>query len=198
MERVPLPTFVEFVFTAGKPRIQVAKTFKDHRYDHLADFYKPLREAIIDTHAGGKPLSALDDFLRMLTDERKRRVFPGLVEAYRKWFHASPKRWIAPPRSMLPIGDLEIDIAPPLGFEIDGRPTFIYLHFSGATLAQKRVDVLLGFVSAALGPVMPTTQFGLLDVGRSKLHTLRHPSNPRLGLLARGEAASFATIYAAV
>jgi hypothetical protein len=38
----------------------------------------------------------------------------------------------------------------------------------------------------------------MLDVKNARLYTLKAAPNPRLGLLLRGEAASFSTIYAAV
>jgi hypothetical protein len=62
MERVSLTYFVDFVLKVGTPKLSGVKEFKEHRYDHLTDFYKPLREAIVDMHEKGKPTSALDDF----------------------------------------------------------------------------------------------------------------------------------------
>ena len=77
MERVSLTYFVDFVLKVGTPKLSGVKEFKEHRYDHLTDFYKPLREAIVDMHEKGKPDRSLDDFLATLSDERKRRIFPA-------------------------------------------------------------------------------------------------------------------------
>ena len=197
MERVSLTYFVDFVLKVGTPKLSGVKEFKEHRYDHLTDFYKPLREAIVDAHEKGKPDRALDDFLGTLTDERKRRIFPGLVEEYRKFLRPGMK-WFTPPHTTLPVGDLEININPELGFEIDGTPYLIKTYFRGEPLAQKRVAVVLGLITSALGPGRPGTVFGMLDVKNARLHTLKSAPNPRLGLLIRGEAAAFSTIYAAV
>ena len=197
MERVSLTYFVDFVLKVGTPKLSGVKEFKEHRYDHLTDFYKPLREAIVDMHEKGKPDRALDDFLGTLTDERKRRIFPGLVAEYRKFLRPGMK-WFTPPHTTLPVGDLEININPELGFEIDGTQYLIKTYFRGEPLAQKRVAIVLGLITAALGPGRPGTVFAMLDVKNSRLHTLKSAPNPRLGLLIRGEAASFSTIYAAV
>jgi hypothetical protein len=197
MERVSLTYFVDFVLKVGTPKLSGVKEFKEHRYDHLTDFYKPLREAIVDAHEKGKPEKALDEFLATLTDERKRRIFPGLIEGYRKFLRPSMK-WFTPPHTTLPVGDLEININPELGFEIDGTPYLIKTYFRGEPLAQKRVGVVLGLITSALGPGRPGTVFAMLDVKNSKLHTLKSAPSPRLGLLIRGEAAAFSTIYAAV
>jgi hypothetical protein len=198
MERVSLTYFVDFVLKVGTPKLAGVKEFKEHRYDHLTDFYKPLREAVVDMHEKGRPEGSLDDFLTTLTDDRKRRIFPGLVQGYRKWLHASPKKWVSPSHTVMPIGDLEININPELGFEIDGKTTFIKTYFRGEPLAQKRVNVVLGLISAALGPTRPGTQFAMLDVKNARLYPMKATPNPRLPLLLRGEAASFSTIYAAV
>ena len=197
MERVSLTYFVDFVLKVGTPKLSGVKEFKEHRYDHLTDFYKPLREAIVDMHEQGKPDRALDEFLATLTDERKRRIFPGLVEGYRRFLRPTMK-WFTPPHTTLPVGDLEININPELGFEIDGTPYLIKTYFRGEPLAQKRVAVVLGLITSALGPGRPGTVFGMLDVKNARLHTLKSAPNPRLGLLIRGEAAAFSTIYAAV
>jgi len=197
MERVSLTYFVDFVLKVGTPKLSGVKEFKEHRYDHLTDFYKPLREAIVDMHEKGKPDRALDDFLVTLTDERKRRIFPGLVEGYRKFLRPG-MTWFTPPHATLPVGDLEININPELGFEIDGTPYLIKTYFRGEPLSQKRVSTVLGLITSALGPGRPGTVFAMLDVKNSRLRTLKSAPNPRLGLLLRGEAASFSTIYASV
>ena len=154
MERVSLTYFVDFVLKVGTPKLSGVKEFKEHRYDHLTDFYKPLREAIVDMHEKGKPDRALDDLLGTLTDERKRRIFPGLVEEYRKFLRPGMS-WFTPPHTTLPVGDLEININPELGFEIDGTPYLIKTYFRGEPLAQKRVTTVLGLITVALGPGRP-------------------------------------------
>jgi hypothetical protein len=199
MERVSLSYFVDFVLKVGTPKLAGVKEFKEHRYDHLTDFYKPLREAIVDVHEKARPDRALDDFLATLSDERKRRIFPGLVEGYRKFLRSKASmKWFSPPHTALPVGDLEININPELGFEIDGTPHLIKTYFRGEALAQKRVAVVLGLITSALGAARPGTVFAMLDVKNARLHTLKSAPNPRLGLLIRGEAAAFSTIYAAV
>ncbi len=198
MERVSLTYFVDFVLKVGTPKLSGVKEFKEHRYDHLTDFYKPLREAIVEMHEKGRPDASLDEFLTTMTDERKRRIFPGLVEGYRKFLRSTPMKWFSPPLTALPVGDLEININPELGFEINGKPVLIKTYFRGEPLAQKRVNIVLGLIQAALGPTRPGITFAMLDVKNARLYTLKAAPNPRLGLLLRGEAASFSTIYAAV
>jgi hypothetical protein len=198
MERVSLTYFVDFVLKVGTPKLAGVKEFKEHRYDHLTDFYKPLREAIIEMHEKGKPDKSLDELVASMTDERKRRIFPDLVEGYRKFLASKPMKWMTPPSAVLPVGELEINVAPELSFEIDGTPHIIKTYFRGEPLAQKRVQLVTNLMSAALGAGRPGTVFGMLDVKNARLYTGKSAPNPRINLLIRGEAASFSTIYAAV
>jgi hypothetical protein len=199
MERISLTYFVDFVLKVGTPKLSGVKEFKEHRYDHLTDFYKPLREAIVEMHEKGRPDTVLDAFVETMHDERKRRIFPPLVEGYRKFLRASPRmKWFTPPHTVMPVGDIEININPELGFEIDGVPHLIKMYFRGEPLAQKRVSVVTGLIRDALGAQRPGTVFAMLDVKNARMHTVKAAPNPRLGLLLRGEAASFSTIYAAV
>lgn len=195
MERVSLTHFVDFTLKIGAPRLTLVKDFKEHRYDHLTDFYKPLREAIVDMHEKKRPDASLDDLMGTLTDERKRRIFPSLVTGYRKFLHAQKPVWFTPPTAVLAMGDSEININPELGFEINGTPHLLKMYFRGEALARRRVQITLSLIMQSLAASRPGTVFGMLDVKNAKLHVLKAAPNPKLNLLMRGEMASFATIY---
>jgi hypothetical protein len=195
MDKVSLTYFVDFTLKIGAPRLALVKEMKEHRHDHITDFYKPLREAIVEMHEKGRPDRALDDLVEHLSDERKRRIFPGLITGYRKFLKASSPTWFTPPVGALQVGDREININPELGFTINGTPHLIKMYFRGEPLARRRVQITLSLITAALGPSRPGTVFGMLDVKNAKLHTLKSAPNPKLPLLMRAEMASFATIY---
>lgn len=203
-ERIPIDMFVEFVATRGPGRIAVVKRFKDHRYaDHLLHFWKLLREAIVAMHEGGGgdmtiATGELDVFLAGLEDERKRRLYPGMVAGYRKFLDAAGTvRSFGGAKTILPVGDLEIHVTADLGLKIGGVQHLVALHLGGRAPSRLHADVTLGLMTAAFGPGRPGTVIAILDVANARLLTLKQP-NPRLGLLARGEAEAFATIYGAV
>ena len=65
-------------------------------------------------------------------------------------------------------------------------------------LDDQRLTVILNLLGNGLdGVAAPGTVFAVLDVRKAKLHTFKAP-NPRLNVLLRGEAASFATIYSSL
>jgi hypothetical protein len=198
MQTVPLSSFVDFVLKVGTPKLGVVRELKDRRYDHLTDFYRPIREAIVEMHEKRRPLEALDATLAAMTDERKRRIFPDVIAGYRAFLSAHRAVWSTPPHAVLPMGALQIDVAPELGFEIDGVPHVVKPYFQGEPLAQKRVDLTIALMQAALSAGRPRAAFAVLDVPNARLRLLQTRADERLLLLLRGEAASFAAIHAAL
>lgn len=197
MDRISLTYFVDFVLKAGAPKLTGVRDFKENKDEAFTDFYKQVREAIVDMHKKGASDKVLDPFLHAQTDERRRRIYPSIIEGYRKFLNSGRISWFAPPVGTYAVGGVEINVNPELGLNIDGTPHLIKMYFRGEPLASKRVSVVLNLMTSSLGTTVPGATFAMLDVRKARLHTLKSP-NPRLNLLLRGEAASFSTIYAAL
>jgi hypothetical protein len=196
MDRISLTYFVDFVLKAGTPKLTGVREFKENKDEIYTDFYKPVREAIVEMHRTGVSDKCLDQFLGSLTDERRKRIYPSIVEGYRRFLSSAKVTWFNPPAGTYPIGGVEININPELGLIIDGTPHLLKMYFRGEPLSSKRVQVVLNLLTASgLSASVPGCVFAMLDVRKARLHTLKTP-NPRLNLLLRGEAASFSTIYA--
>ncbi len=196
METVALSSFVDFVLKVGAPKLAVVRDLKIHKYDHLTDFYRPLREAIVEMHEKGRSPGTLDEVVEAMTDERKRRIFPEVIKGYRAFLGAHRITWSAPPRAVLPMAGIEIAVAPELGFEIDGVPHVVKTYFQGEPLAQKRVDLTLALMSTALEGARPRAVFAMLDMPAARLRLAQTRPDEQLFLLLRGEAAAFASIHA--
>jgi hypothetical protein len=199
VERISLPLFVDFALTAGPARAAAVQASKDRRYDHLTDFYKPLREAIVAMHVGGHPDAVLDALVPSLVDERKRRLFPPLIAGYRAFAAASQAlRWILPPRAAVSLGELEIDVAPELAFEVAGAPLILATWWPTEPLPQKRVDLVVELLGRALGAAHPGAVFGVLDVAAGRVRSARGAHAPLHDAWLRAEAAAFSTLHAAI
>jgi hypothetical protein len=198
MRKISFTHFVDFVLKAGTPKLTGVKELKENKDNRHSDFYKPLREAIVDMHMQGGDEDELDDFLDTLEHERERRIFPALVAGYRKFLGSRDMAWFDPGSAKYRLGHLKININPELGLVIDGVPHVIKMYFRGEPLTHKRVSIVLNLLNAAIEPADPDTVFAMLDVRNSRLHTLKLPLNPRMDVLLRGEAASFSKMYASV
>jgi hypothetical protein len=197
MNKISLTYFVDFVLKAGTPKLTGVREFKERKDELSFDFYRQVREAIVDMHRNNKPDTVLDGFLAAQHDERRRRIYPSIVAGYRKFLSSARMTWFEPPTGSVQLGDVAININPDLGLVIDGKPHLIKIYFRGEPLSSKRTSVVLNLLAGGLGDSCPGNVLALLDVRNAKLHVFK-ALNPRINVLLRGEAASFSTIYTAL
>jgi hypothetical protein len=195
---VSLTTFVDFVSKSGTPKITVVKRFKrGDTYRPAFDFYKPVRDAIVDAHAHGKPAKALDRVVAALKDPRCAGPYVAVVRGHRKFMRRHPAKWFDPPRGSWSEGGIVVHVNPELGLEIRRVPHVVKLYFKAEKLPKKNVATIVRLMEKALSDVERETVFGVLDVRRGVLHV---PSGAVEGIdaLLTSEAASFAAILASV
>jgi hypothetical protein len=197
MNKISLTYFVDFVLKAGTPKLAGVREFKERKDELSFDFYRQVRDAMVDMHRSNQPDAVLDDFLVAQHDERRRRIYPSIVAGYRRFLSSAKMAWFDPPIGSFQLGDVAVNINPDLGLVIDGKPHLIKIYFRGEPLSSKRTSVVLNLLAGGLGDSCPGKTLALLDVRNAKLHTFK-ALNPRIGVLLRGEAASFSTIYTAL
>lgn len=196
MESISLTYFVDFMLTSGSRRIASAHLIKQGPDERYSDFYKPVREAIVDMHRKGLDTRVLADLLESLQDPREKRIFPKVVIGYNKFLRRHRKvTWFEPPRGDHHLGELSVRVNPELGLLLDGQPHAIKLYFRGEALSSQRAVLINEIQSRALADTWPGMVFAVLDVRRSKLF----PREPRPGVsrLIHAEAASLASLLAA-
>ncbi|HRI67261.1 MAG TPA: hypothetical protein PK156_23620 [Polyangium sp.] len=197
MDRISLTYFVDFVLATGTPKLRGVRDYKERKDDLCSDFYRPIRQAIISMHRDGLSTSTLDSVCHNETDETRRNHYPRVVAGYRAFLAEGPKNFFEPPRTGLSLGPLEVDVNPELGLVIGGKKHLVKLYFRNDPLMPRRTALVLALLSRGICEAHPEFVPAILDVRSAKLHTSAMTS-PRIDLLLRGEAASFAAIYAAV
>jgi len=197
MDRISLTYFVDFVLASGTPKLRGVRDYKERKDDLCSDFYRPIREAVVNMHRQGLSVLTFDDVCRNETDETRKKHYPRVVAGYRAFLAEGAKNFFEPPRTSLSLGALEVDINPELGLIIDGKKHLVKLYFRNDPLTSKRTALVLALLSRGLCEANPEFVPAVLDVRSAKLHTSATTS-PRIDLLLRGEAASFAAMYAAV
>ncbi len=196
MESISLSYFVDFVLTSGTGKLTSVKQLKQGKDERFSDFYRPVREAIVDMHEKGLDTAVLDDLLSSLVDPREKRIFPKVANGYRKFLRQGKVTWFEPPMRDYPLGPISVRVNPEVGLLVDGRPHAIKLYFRGDPLSPQRVMVVNQLLANALGSTWPGTVFSVLDVRRAKLYPYR-PRSEVVHLL-RAEAASLSSLYAAI
>lgn len=196
MESISLSYFVDFVLTSGTGKLTSVKQLKQGRDERFSDFYRPVREAIVDMHAKGLDTVVLDDLLASLVDPRERRIFPKVVNGYKKFLRQGKMTWFEPPMRDYPLGPISVRVNPEIGLLINGRPHAIKLYFRGDPLSPQRILVVNQLLANALSTTWPGTVFSVLDVRRARLYPYRPKSE--VGLLLKAEAASLSSLYSSI
>lgn len=197
MDQISLTYFVDFILASGNPKVRGVRDYKEHKDDSWPDFYRPIRQAIIAMHRQGLSASTLDAVCQNVTDATRQKHYARVVAGYRTFLAEGAKNFFEPPRRGLSLGALDVDINPELGLIIDGKKHLVKLYFRNEPLSSKRTALVLALLSRGLCETNPEFIPAVLDVRTAKLHTSAM-TNPRIDLLLRGEAASFASMYAAV
>lgn len=196
MIEISLTDFIDFVSKVGGSKFtKVNEVHSRDDYHPAFDFWKPLREAIVEMHKEGKNKNTLDEVLLRLTDKNKKKLYPGLVKNYKSFLGRKSIEWFEPPYKHWNEGDLRIRINPEIGLEINGKFYVIKLYFKAEPLSQQKSDLIILLLNDALkNKDYQEVTFAILDVGRKKLFERTRLSEVHMSLL-EGEAMNFINIW---
>ncbi|MCP5532293.1 MAG: hypothetical protein H7A48_03915 [Akkermansiaceae bacterium] len=194
---VSLTDFVDFVSKSGRPKLTQVQTVKWRpKYDPQTDFWRPLRETIIDFHKTNQSQkSQLDAAMVGITHKPKLAAYPQALAGYKKFLGKKQFQSLPETRSSWSHGNLHVGVNPELSVSIQGVPQLLKLYFKAEPLSKKHAELILLMMADSLGPqAAPGTVMGLLDVQRGKLFTATHVDQALKPLL-QGEASSFETMW---
>lgn len=198
MPDISLTDFVDFAISSGAPKLTKVRTVKNRGdYDPAKDFYRLLRNRIIDFHqqADTNKNQWFNKFMATLQNENKRESYHQRIQAYKRFLGHKDLSWFAPPSGLWRSGDLQVRVNPELGLAINDDDHVIKLYFKAESLTKLRVDIILLLMGEALHQrVEPGTRFAILDLTQGRLYATAEPAQNLLPLL-HGEAASFAAIW---
>lgn len=199
---ISLTDFIGFVNKTGNAKLNHVKTIKERdEYEPFKDFYKPIREGIQKLHKKNLTKDSLDKILANLTDDKKRKNYPDVINGYKKFLGRRKFEWIKPPQKDWKIGNISISVNPEIGLEEkkkDGTSKFhiIKLYFKEERIQKSHVSQILTLMEMQLRDKVKESEvkFALLDIRKSKLHVKEDNKLDERPLL-EGEASSFATIW---
>lgn len=191
--RISLTDFVDFVNRPSMTgKLHKVREIK-HRgpYSTSSDFYRPVREAIIRTHAAGADKWQLKVLLARSNAGGR---YDAMADAYLGWWGQRRIEWFEPGWQIGSLLGLPISVNPELGLEIDGRPHLIKLYFKDDTLPHTLSDIAARLMARALREQSPRdVVYAVLDVRRKRL--LCMPDNPDLDILVDAEVAAFTALW---
>ena len=205
MPTVPMTTFVDYLIKAGPPKMTVvSKVKRDAQtpYQPAFDFWKQLRDEIVDVHSANKTLASLYSLTKRLTDAKKITAYPAVIAGYKKWIGRKAPSWFTPPSSTRRrISRLDIRVNAELGLEFATtrkspvQRHVIKLYFKSDAPNKALVASVLTVLDLGLRSKLDaTTEIGLLDVRRSKLFLFSAVTTNYVPLVT-AEAASFLSLW---
>lgn len=193
---ISLTDFIDYVSKVGSSKFTlVSKISSREEYNPAFDFWKTLREGIIEMHVSDLDKSELEKMLIFLTDKKKKNRYPGLIESYKGFLGRKKFEWINPPYMEWTTSELSIRLNPELGLISNGNLQIIKLYFKSEPLSQMKADLILLLMNTKLkkGDFKDAT-FAILDVERKKLYDKTKLNESHIPLL-EGEALSFIKIW---
>lgn len=189
--------FVDFYLKVGEARATHVRQVKERGpYEPAFDFYKRLREGILEYHAGGQPFSYLQNLAASQTDEKKATAYPEVVAGYKKFIGNKKIQFFDPPASVWTYDQLSVRINPELGLIYDKQAYVVKLFFKESPkITKPRTAGLAHLMYRQLASECPGgTKMAILDVRNGKLHAPTVPT-ATLDALIQGEAASFLAMW---
>ena len=196
---ISLTDFIDFVNKSGGSKMTKVKQVKYRvNYNPASDFYKALREEIIDIHKNNLDKKVLDHLIGKLTDLKKKTNYPLSINGYKKFWGKKKIEWFDPPFKHWLIGDLDIKINPELGIEFGGKFYVIKLFLKSEKITKDKLSQILSLMENQLRKETDEEIiFCVLDVKNAKLYENTKDDFSYLPLL-EGEAKSFETIWKAI
>jgi hypothetical protein len=200
MIEISLTRFIDFTLKSGTPKITSLKEAKKQilePYNPAKDYYKQIRDAVINHHRNGTPYSHVEAIASSVQNKTKQINYPLIAAGYKKFRGSKQLKWFKPPQSVWDANGVRVSINPELGLEVKGVPHIIKMYFKADAFRKQEVRAILSLMDMVLQQPNKNLKMGVLDVRNGKLHT-DEPPDPTLLALMHGETASIAAMWPAL
>jgi len=200
--RISLTDFIDFI---NRPSMaaklaKVREIKQRGPYTSFSDYYRPIREAVVRTHAAGRDKWAIRATIARLAAvgmEHAERLprYEMLADAYIGWWGQRNLEWFEPGWQIGSMMGLPISINPELGLEIEGTPHIVKLYFKEDPLPRPSAEVAARMMSRVLAGQTPRgAKMAILDVRRRHLHRMTERND--FDVILDGEVAAFSALWA--
>ena len=119
---ISLTDFIDYVSKAGTSKFTlVNQIFNRDDYNPAFDFWKAMREGIVDLHKNSKDKAELDKILNELADKKKINRYSTIISSYKSFLGRKKTFWFDPPSKDWQFNDLKIKLNPEIGLEINDK-----------------------------------------------------------------------------
>jgi hypothetical protein len=199
--RVSLTRFVDLIITTGTPRITCVKEIKAGilaGYEPAKDFWKILRDGIIDFHHHALSTDSFNSVIQKTSDLRRLAHYDVAIKLYLRWLGRRKATWEDLRCTNFIARNVEVHVHPELGLNFNNDIYAIKLYFKKEPLKKRAIDPILylleNYVTRQDGqPITPA----ILDLPNGRLLTPTNPL-PNLASLLEAEVAAFSVLYSSI
>lgn len=160
-------------------KLSKIKRIKNRIYSPASDYYKPLREAIIEVTSSGDDANNIFATIQSAHHTRQEN-YTKICENFIHWITTKNGwAWQTPPRGYYGDSTIGVRVNPELAF-VDkfGGLHIVKLHFNQDSLSRGRLDVAGCLFFQSLAPKCPeSTKFYFLDLHQPKLFSVKQTDN---------------------
>lgn len=194
--QISLTDFIEFVSKVGTTKFTKVKEIKNREpYHPNKDFWKALRDGIVNIHKNNLNKNKLDEIVTNLKDENKINLYPNVIKQYKSFLGRKKIEWIEPPVFDWVYSDMKVKLNPEIGLFIDDKPYIIKLYFKAEPLSKSKIDLIILMMNKYLkSGDFKDANFAVLDVCKKRLYEGSKLDDNHISLL-EGECLSFLRIW---
>lgn len=188
--------YIDFISKSGISKLTKVKALVNRpEYHPSFDFYKKLRDEIIDTLKLGKKKTDLLNLVSQVPDRKKHQRYQHLIERFTRFLGRKKIQWFNPPSTAWSYKDLGIKMNPELGLDINGEKFIIKLYFKDTPLKKKDIKVLLWMMTQSLCEgIFKGYKCALLDIEKGKIFEYEEDESSIISLV-EGEADYFIRLW---
>jgi hypothetical protein len=194
--KITLTDFVDFVLLSGGKKLKKVREIKERGgYDPKTDYYRIVRDKIINTHMYDKPIVEIDKAVNLTSDDSKRKNYKLIIEGYKKFLGKKKVDYFDPPKEKYNYKELSMTLNPELGLKIKGIPHVLKLYFKKDKIEKDKIHSIICLMETQLKNLVDEkAEFAVLDIQKSKLYYKDKRIIDYMPLIS-GEADSFITMW---
>jgi hypothetical protein len=188
MINLRLSDFIDIVSKSGISKTNTILSIKNRPpYQPAFDYYKPLREHIINLHKHNKGKKELLYANDLTSDKKKWENYNIILSKYREFWGRKTLKWFDPPKKNWFSNEIAVTLNPELGLLINDVPYVIKLYLKGEKLSKAKTTISLFLMNKILPTkhIEQTPIYSILDVRQGTLiKTSVFPPNTLSSLIA--------------
>lgn len=198
MNKISLTDFIDVVTKSGASKATKVANIKNRpAYSPASDFYRGVREKIVEVLESGGSKAVLDDAVDAATIKRKEH-YKEAVAGMKKWWGRKELECFEPSKGDYGNGNIAVNVNPELGVYVQGVPHLVKLYFKADTLPKNHAMISTHLMETSLSDTCPEgTVMSVLDVKRGRLHVYDAP-HPKLDAALKGELAYIEALWDSV